>query len=567
LGNGESSELGLVRGEIEAFGRKIRIGGPKPELKEGETAKRYTYSLCPECYAILPAVIFERDEKVWIKRVCPNHGEIDEIYWSDADLYEKVMRYETPAMRIRTPYESLERPCPFSCGLCAIHVSQTCLANVVATNRCDLSCWYCFFYAERANIVYEPTLEQYREMIRVLAKQHPIGARALQLTGGEPMLRDDLVELVRIAKEEGIDHIQLNTHGIRFLRPDGVELTRKLKSAGLNTVYLSFDGVSPGKNPKNHWEVPYILDNLRKGGMRSVVLVPTVIRGWNTDEIGSIIKFAALNIDVVRGVNFQPLSITGMVPKLEREKCRITIPDVIKLIEEQTGGQISKSAWYPVPTAYIISKFLELLSGKERWHMRIHPSCGMATYVYVSREDGGVRYVPITEMMDVDGFLEYLKKTGDMERGENRYIVMLKMLLKLRGFLRKENMPKEFSPLRIIFKAFVKQNYRALADFHYKFLYLGLMHFMDLYNYDLQRVMRCGVHYATPDLRVIPFCTFNVLPDLYRDRLQEKYGVSLEDYAKKYGGTVGEVVKYKRNVEALESGEPYQRTYAPFLAK
>jgi uncharacterized radical SAM superfamily Fe-S cluster-containing enzyme len=58
---------------------------------------------------------------------------------------------------------------------------------------------------------------------------------------------------------------------------------------------------------------------------------------------------------------------------------------------------------------------------------------------------------------------------------------------------------------------------------------------MDQWNYDVARVQRCVIHYVTPDMRVIPFCSFNVLPHLYRDVIQRKYGMSIEEWEQKTG--------------------------------
>lgn len=425
----------------------------------------------------------------------------------------------------------------------------------------------CFFYAERAGYVYEPSLEELREMMRVLRKQYPYGGLAVQLTGGEPTLRDDLVDIVKMIKEEGIKHIQLNTHGIRFAYADGDVLARELRNAGVNTIYLSFDGLSPKTNIKNHWEVPFILENFRKARMTSVVLVPTVIRGWNTDEVGSIIKFAAKNMDVIRGVNFQPVSLTGRMPKSEREKFRITIPEVLKYIEEQTDGQISMSAWYPTPITTIISRFIEAFTGEPKLHMTIHPACGMATYVHVKRKtDGSVEFTPIPEFVDIDGFFEYLKeKTEELKKGKNKYIVGLKILYNLRKFIDSEKQPKDVNLWKLIYNIFIRHNYEALGEFHYKFLYIGMMHFMDLYNYDIQRVMHCGIHYTVPGGKLIPFCTFNVLPDLYRDKIQKKHGIPINKWVK-LGGyhSIGDAIKYKRDIKRLKSSELYKKTYAEF---
>jgi len=427
----------------------------------------------------------------------------------------------------------------------------------------------CFFYAEKAGFVYEPSLETLREMIRVVKKQHPYGgAPAVQLTGGEPTLRDDLVDIVKMLKEEGIRHIQLNTNGLVFSYEDGDKLARQLRKAGVNTVYLSFDGVSPKVNFKNHWEIPYIFENFRKGNMTSVVLVPTVIRGWNTDELGAIIKFAAENIDIVRGVNFQPVSLTGLMPRSEREKYRITIPEVIKMIEEQTNGEIPVEAWYPVPVTIPLSRFIIAFSGKRKLIMNVHPACGMATYVYVDKRGGEVHFRPISEFVDIEGFFNYLnEKVDEMEKGANRYIVGLKVVYNvLTKFIKKPTLPDGTSLRKILFNIFVRHSYDALAVFHYKFLFLGMMHFMDLYNYDVERVRHCAIHYVTPDKRVIPFCAFNVIPDLYRDAVQKRFGIDLKEWVKIKGFKSWEEAfpKHKRDINKLTKGEVYKKTYANF---
>ncbi len=161
--------------------------------------------------------------------------------------------------------------CPFDCGMCERHKSHTGLGNVVVTNRCHLSCWYCFFYAKEGEPIYEPTLDEIRKIFMNLRSQKPIPANAIQITGGEPTMHPQIVEIVRMAKEAGFDQIQLNTTGINIgLNP---ELACKLRHAGVSTLYMSFDGVSKRANPKNHWEAPMTLDACRKARL-GIVLVP-----------------------------------------------------------------------------------------------------------------------------------------------------------------------------------------------------------------------------------------------------------------------------------------------------
>ncbi len=556
--------------EIKLTKKAGEVSFTLPKINRGEELITITQSVCPYCYRALPAVVVERNGRLYLKRICPEHGEIEELYWGDVELYKKFSKWEISEGRgPRHIYTPLKNICPFNCGLCPLHKNHSALVNIVLTNRCNLSCWYCFFYAEASGYVYEPSIEQIISMIRSIKKQAiPVN---VQLTGGEPTLRDDLVEIVRAIKAEGAKHVQLNTNGIKFAElylenpSKAIEYARALRSAGVNTVYLSFDGVTPITNWKNHWEVPYILEVFRKAGMTSTVLVPTIIKSMNDHELGAIIKFAGKHLDVVRAVNFQPVSLTGMMKKHERAKYRITIPDAIKKIEEQTNGEIHKEAWFPVPVSAIFSRFIEGFSGEFKFEMDNHVICGAATYVYVNRAPDGTvkKFVPITEFVDVEGLLEYLReKWEDLVTGSSRIMTGLKLLYNIRKFIDDKKAPKEFDLWKILFNIIVKRSYEALGELHYKMLFVGMMHFMDLYNYDIQRVMRCNIHYAVPDGRLIPFCAFNIFEDIYRDYIQKQYGVPLSEWTKKYHYPENIVTKkYMRNRRLLESNPIYKQAY------
>ncbi len=527
-----------------------------PTMRNGEEALSLTMSVCPYCYRVLPAIIVEREGKVFIRRYCPEHGLVEEVYYGDSEFYKRVARFWDEGRGSRHIYTPVRGPCPFNCGLCGMHKQHSALINLVVTNRCDLSCWYCFFYAEAAGYVYEPTLSQIRDMIRSVKKQGV--TIAVQMTGGEPLLRDDLIEIVKLLRDEGVKHIQLNTNGLKIAEkftknPDeAVEYAKTLRISGLNTVYLSFDGVTPRTNWKNHWEVPYIFEVFRRAGITSVVLVPTVIKGVNTHEVGAIVRFAAKHIDIVRSVNFQPVSLTGLMKRHEREKYRITIPELAKLIEEQTDGEISREAWFPVNASVVFSRFIEGFSGEYKFEMANHPICGVGTYVYVDKSEGKIKLIPLTKFIDVEGLLEYLnEKWRDLLSGGSRVLAGIKLLYSIRKFIDQEKAPREFDVFKILLNIILKRSYDALGELHYKLLFIGQMHFMDLYNYDIQRVQRCNIHYTVPDGRLIPFCAFNIFDDVYRDKIQREYG----------GEITKPTPKYLRNRKQLESSEIYKKAY------
>jgi len=502
-----------------------------------------TVSICPECNALIPAKLVEKDGKIYIQKTCPKHGEFVELYFGSAEMYHRFSKYAHDGKGVETPNVKVKQYiCPFNCGLCPGHMSHTALANIVVTNRCDLHCWYCFFFAERAGYVYEPSIEQIREMARNLKRMRPVPGNSVQLTGGEPALRDDLPEIIRVLKEEGFDHVQLNTNGIRLSRD--FEFFKRVKEAGVSTLYLSFDGVTPKTNPKNHWEIPGILENARKLDV-GIVLVPTVIKGVNDHELGDMVRFGFKNIDVIRSVNFQPVSLVGRMPKKERERFRITIPDCIKRIEEQTNGEIPEEAWFPVPSCVPITHLIEAITERPQYELSTHFVCGAGTYVF---KDGD-HMVPITAFVDVDGFLKYLQDMADrIKSGANKYIAAAKLLWNLGSFIDEKKTPSGLNIKRLLFKIFIKHDYRSLGEWHHRSLFLGMMHFQDKYNYDVERVRRCCIHYLVPDGRIIPFCAFNVLPEIYRDVIQKKYGIPIEEWEKKTGRKLSDDI-YRRVVE------------------
>jgi len=493
---------------------------------------RKTASLCPVCLKTIGAEIFERGGKVWIRKSCKKHGSFEDLYWGSYKMYKKASKYAYDGRGVKNPTNKKDAPnCPRDCGLCKMHKSHTALANIAVTNRCDLRCWYCFFYAEKAGYIYEPSLKQIRWMFRKLRSEKPIACNAVQLTGGEPCLRDDIIDIVRIARQEGIDHIQVNTSGIILAK--NLHLAMKLRRAGVNTIYLSFDGTTARTNPKNHWEIAKALDNCRLAGL-GVVLVPTIINTVNDHELGNIIRFGFNNIDVIRGVNFQPVSLVGRMPRKERNRFRITIPDVIKRIEKQTNREITEDDFYPVPSIIPFSKFIESMTGRAMYEMSAHFACGMATYVF--KEEDAI--IPITRFVDVEGFLKYLNtQTDEIKKGGNKYWTGVKLLYKLRSLIDKNKQPEGLNLNKIIYNAIVKHNYRALGEFHHKSMFIGMMHFQDLYNYDIERVKRCCIHYATPDkeMPIIPFCAFNVIPQWYRDKVQKKFGLTIKQWEEKTG--------------------------------
>jgi uncharacterized radical SAM superfamily Fe-S cluster-containing enzyme len=237
------------------------------------------------------------------------------------------------------------------------------------------------------------------------------------------------------------------------------------------------------------------------------------------------------------------------MPRKERERVRITIPDLIEKLEQQTDGQISREDFFPVPSVVPVSRFVEALTKKPQYELSTHFACGMATYVFKE----GKEILPITRFLDVEGFIEHLKDSAEaLKKGKSKLLVGVKFLHKINSFIEKDKAPTDLNIAKILLDIFLKRDYRALGTLHEKTLFIGMMHFMDLYNYDVERVKRCEVHYATPDpkMPIVPFCAFNVLPELYRDKIQKKFGLPIGEWEKKNARKLSSDL-YKRDLSRL----------------
>jgi uncharacterized radical SAM superfamily Fe-S cluster-containing enzyme len=477
-----------------------------------------TKSLCPECHGVLVASIYEDNNKVYIRKKCPEHGEFTDLYWGDYELFRKAQTYEKLGTKLSNPKTEVVKKCPYDCGICPEHKSHTVLGIIDVTNRCNLRCPICFAHAGIAGYLYEPTKKQIRGMLETLRSNSPIATPALQFSGGEPTVRDDLPELIRMARDFGFKHIEVNSNGIKMA--ESIDYCKSLKEAGLSTIYLQFDGLNKDTciATRGLNLIPIkkkAIDNLRKAGFTSVVLVPVLVGGLNEDEVGTIIQFAIENHDIVRCINFQPVAITGRINRTDRDKMRITIPDLIQIVEKQTKGFIKSSDWYAVPAANHFTNFLGNLINEKFVDFSVHPHCGMATYLVVE-EDGSIN--PITNYFDIDKFLESLKEANErLEKGQRtraKVSIASSALTNMDlGTFRK-----------YIYPLLRHGDYHNLSELHHRMIMIGSMHFMDPYNFDLERVERCCIHYATPDNRLIPFCTMNTI---HRQEIENKFAKPL----------------------------------------
>ena len=300
-----------------------------------------TKSVCPVCLRVLDAVKIERDDGIYMEKSCPEHGDFSALIWEgDASSY---LAWDRENVAVEPPVDGKkpEKGCPYDCGLCTEHLRKGCCVLLELTSRCNLGCPVCFASAgERESR--EPDLEEIGKQYDYLMAHG--GPFNIQLSGGEPTVRDDLPEIIRLGGEKGLTFFQLNTNGIRLAEEQGY--AERLKKAGLDTVFLQFDGLNDEvyRTLRGRALLDIKLravENCIRAGL-GTVLVPVIAAGVNEDQVGDIIRYAESKMPGVRGVHFQPLSRFGRceLPGAERP---VTIPRMLRLIEEQTGGKMKYS--------------------------------------------------------------------------------------------------------------------------------------------------------------------------------------------------------------------------------
>ncbi|MHA1974256.1 MAG: tetraether lipid synthase Tes [Candidatus Hodarchaeales archaeon] len=487
-----------------------------------------TKSLCPVCLRLIPAEIIRKNGQIIMKKECKVHGLFEEVYWSDADLYDEFSRFQVQGVGIHNPYRGSDLnsvDCPNSCGLCPVHQTYTSIGLIDVTNRCNLRCPICFANASIKNWIYEPSMDQILKMMRLMRNQKPIPVNSIMFAGGEPTVREDIFEIAEHSRKMGFGGRLLATNGVKLAK--SLSFTKELKDAGINIVYLQFDGLDPEiyKKTRGYNALPQrkaTIENCRKADL-AVVLVPMIDKQINGDQSWKIVEFAWKNRDVIRSVNFQPVSFCGRIETAERMNRRFTIPDLLHSLEEESLGKIAIKDWSPIPISSKVEELLSLVQKRETQITSTNAFCGAFNMIWESDDEES--FTPMNEFINLRQVFAIADEEIMAFRRRRVFPSLRTKLSVFRKFRKVINTSKTPSYLklhRLLLGIIFKKWYALPTDFLRKFMFIGSMHFMDPYNYDIQRVQKCCIHYATPDGRLIPFCNYNNLPQ-YREAVEASY--------------------------------------------
>jgi 7,8-dihydro-6-hydroxymethylpterin dimethyltransferase len=426
-----------------------------------------TTSLCPLCLLAIPAFRTMQDQKVYLEKRCPVHGAFRTLLWSEAEDYDAWAEGSEHAAVLHTE-GTKSGNCPHQCGPCGDHEGEACTAVFHLLDDCNLGCPVCFAASITGQRNKRVSLEDIEGMYRACLHQKVLPS--IQLSGGEATLRDDLPEIIGMGKKMGFRHIQVNTNGLRLAQePDYLF---SLKKGGADLIYLQFDGVSDDvyralRGRELLGVKLEALSNCRKAGI-GVLLVPTVYPGVNDHQLGEIVAFAKKWMPTVRGIHYQPVSYFGRFPDVTPpEEERLTLPEVIKLLEVQTSGEIAPDAIVP--------------------RRKFDAHCSFSSLFMLSRNG---RLHPITRRYD---FSSLKSEYPDSDRFAAESI----------EFTNKFWRSRPDSACDCCGSSMTLSNWL----FNYSLSITG-MHFQDAWNMDLDRLKGCCVFVATAQEQLIPFCAY-----------------------------------------------------------
>ncbi len=446
-----------------------------------------TESLCPVCLAKITAHIRIHDGDVILEKRCSSHGSFDTPIWRGPPAFEAWKRPKRPHQPPVT-FAQIARGCPFDCGLCPEHRQRSCTILIEVTHRCDLKCPVCYADAGR-NPAQDLCLKTIDALFGAAWKAGPNAN--IQISGGEPTVRDDLPEIVALGRKAGFEFVQLNTNGLRISRD--ASYLRALKKAGLASVFLQFDGLDDAIYQKIRGR-PLLnakMEAIRACGANGigVVLTPTLVPGINTADIGAIILKAAELSPVVRAVHFQPISYFGRYFQTRSEKPRFTLPEIMRAIENQTHGMLKATHFKP--------------PGCE------NEICSFHANFWVTPQG---RIMPLQKSDNADCCTQPI----DAEQAANRaiaYVARQWAAPSVKRSAAKIDLKTDFFPQQGCCDK-QKSIPMALDDFIARAnthrLSISAMAFQDVWNVDLNRVRDCCIHVMSPDAKLIPFCLYNL---------------------------------------------------------
>ncbi|MDA9982819.1 radical SAM protein [Gammaproteobacteria bacterium] len=436
-----------------------------------------THSLCRDCDRLIPAKIIEQNSSIYYQKRCPEHGAQKVLVSSDAAYWRQCRDFIKPGDRPLRYQTKIDRGCPWDCGLCPDHEQHSCVALVEITDVCNLECPVCYANSSPHRVGYR-SLTEIEAMIDtvVLSEGNP---DVVQISGGEPSIHPQILDVLQMAKDKPIRHLMLNTNGVRIAKDKAFVEALGAFKPGFE-VYLQFDSL----NDQALQEIRgaglarirrQALQNLEAEGL-STTLVVTVKAGVNDAAVGDIVELAR-GYHCVRGVTFQPVQDAGRNPDFDATRHRLDLAGIRRRLIESTDV-FEEEDIVPLPCN------------------PDHIAIG-----YCLRKDDTL--TPITSLLPREEFVGTVPNSIAFEK----YPQLKERLFDL---LSLSGSPKNTAD-RLDRLLCCLPEFPVPEPLGYEHVFrVTIVEFLDRHNFCLGGVKRSCIHIVHPDGRIIPFDTYNM---------------------------------------------------------
>jgi len=455
-----------------------------------------TMSLCETCLRLVHAkIVIEGDDVFYLKR-CPEHGAQKTLISTDAAYFRSTKEFIKPGDLPLKFQSRTHHGCPYDCGLCPDHEQHSCLALIEVNDECNLTCPVCFAGSSPQK-TRNRSLKEIDAMLETLVASEGF-PDLVQISGGEPSIHPQIVDILKLCKTKPIRHIMLNTNGIRIATDKAfVAELAKLKPGF--EVYLQFDSMRRaalenlrGADLRKVRE--QALANLEEAGI-STTLVCVVKKGVNDAEIGAIVRHA-LSFKCVRGITFQPVQDAGRNEGFDKNRDRMLLTDIRREIARQAG---------------------EVFGGEDIIPLPCNPDS--ISIAYGLRD--GTKVTPITQIIPKAELLAIAPNTVSFEK----YPALRDRLFDLLSLASSG----EATRTRLGDLLCCLPQIEVPDDLGYdKVFRIVIVQFLDKYNFCVSTVKRSCIHFVTPQQKIIPFDTYNLF---YRSGLDVKLRKEATAYA------------------------------------
>jgi len=492
------------------------------------------YGVCEKCRRLVPCRHEEREGRVYIVKDCPECGPTEALISSNAARWREK--------RVIWQYDPAEaRACRMDCNVCAYdHHPKMLFLNI--TNRCNMNCPICIANIPGMGFEFHPPLSYFEKVLDGLAQMDP--KPTVQLFGGEPTVRDDMFDIIEMARRRGL-RVRIVTNGLRLADEAYCRKICEMKVP----VLLSLDGMNREiydrlrKNPGAFDKKMKAFENLARYSTRKNTIMCCVAQGINDHHMADLIAFCHANRRFINNLHLIPLTETWEEGAFETDAAT-NIEDVERIVDEAFGDE--RVEFLPAGLASHLKQSLAFFGSPRLTFGGAHPNCESATILF----SDGERFHPINYFLKMplselgaeivrrakplEARVARLDPKRFLQRWRGRLLVLRTYLgLARRAFDGRKIFRGNptLGLLRVVGGVLLGRRLKDQLRRHTRFrdtLLMVILPFEEYHSIEGERLQNCpsGFAFLDPDtdrVKTIPVCGYPLYREAIERRIAEKY--------------------------------------------